>query len=223
MFLTFSRIRLISDRSLSKTSITASISADPSRTNDERAVLALFRATYGPQEFEKIVQDASRAMRLVEDGSENRVKFAGDILCVEIRGPRSPRLTIVDLSGLIAVNQGEEDDIHIVEAITDRYIKDERSTILSVVVNSDVKVQDHGILEKVRVVDSEGKRIFGIITKPDRIEAGLPNETEWLTLARQTDGAFFKFGKGCHVLVNRSGQKAKDGTTSTERDRHEET
>jgi hypothetical protein len=161
-------------------------------------------------------------MGLAEDGSENRVKFAGDILCVEIRGPRSPRLTIVDLPGLIAVNQGEEDDIHIVEAITDRYIKNERSIILPVV-NADVNVQDHRILEKVRVVDPEGKRTFGIITKPDRIEAGLPNETEWLTLARQTDGAFFKFGKGCHVLVNRSGQKTKDGTTSTERDRHEET
>ena len=91
------------------------------------------------------------------------------------------------------------------------------------VINSDVNVQDHGILEKVRVVEPEGKRTFGIITKPDRIEAGLPNETEWLTLARQTDGAFFKFGKGCHVLVNRSGQKTKDGTTSTERVRHEET
>lgn len=97
-------IRLIPDRSLSKTSITASISADPSRTNDEGAVLALFRTTYGPQEFEKIVQDASRAMGLAEDVSENRVKFAGDILCIEIRGPRSPRLTIVDLQGLIAVN-----------------------------------------------------------------------------------------------------------------------
>ena len=64
-------------------------------------------------------------MGFSEDGSENRVKFAGDILRVEIRGPRSPRLTIVDLPGLIAANQGEEDDIHIVEAITDRYIKDE--------------------------------------------------------------------------------------------------
>lgn len=152
-------------------------------------------------------------MGLAEDGSENHVKFAGDILCVEIRGPRSPRLTIVDLPILIAVNQGEGDDIHIVEAITDRYIKDERSIILPVV-NSDVNVQDHGILEKVRVVDPEGKRTFGIITKPDRIEAGLHNETEWLTLARQTDGAFFKFGKGYHVLVSRSGQKTKDGTTS---------
>lgn len=47
---------------------------------------------------------------------------SGDIPCVEIRGPRSPRLTIVDLPGLIAVNQGE-DDIHIVEAITDRYFE----------------------------------------------------------------------------------------------------
>ena len=92
-------------------------------------------------------------MRLVEDGSENRVKFAGDILCVEIRGPRSPRLTIVDLPGLIAVNQGEEDDIHIVEAVTDRYIKDEPSIILQVV-NADVNVQDHGILEKARVFRS---------------------------------------------------------------------
>lgn len=90
-------------------------------------------------------------------------------------------------------------------------------------VNADINVQDNGILEKARVVDPEGKRTFGIITKPDRIEAGLPNETEWLRLARQTDGAFFKFGKGCHVLVNHSGQKTKDGTTSTERDRHEET
>lgn len=183
-------------------------------------VLALFRSTYGPRkfEFEKIVQDASRAMGLAEDGSENCVKFAGDIPCVEIRGPRSPRLTIVDLPGLIAVNQGEEDDIHIVEAITDRYIKDERSIILPVV-NADINIQDNGILEKTRVVDLEGKRAFGIITKPDRIEAGLPNETEWLRLARRTEGAFFKFGKGCHVLVNHSGQKTKDGTTSTERDR----
>lgn len=124
-------------------------------------MLALFRSTYGPHkfEFEKVVQDASRAMGLAKDGSENRVKFASDIPYVEIRGPRSPRLTIVDLPGLIAVNQGEEDDIHIVEAITDRYIKDERSIILPVV-NADINVQDNGILEKTRVVDPEGKSIW---------------------------------------------------------------
>ena len=42
-------------------------------------MLALFRATYGPLEFEKIIQDASRAMGLAENGSENRGKFVGDI------------------------------------------------------------------------------------------------------------------------------------------------
>jgi hypothetical protein len=108
-----------------------------------------------------------------------------------------------------------------VEAITDSYIKDERTVILAVV-NAEGNVNDHGILERARKVDPNGERTFGIITKPDKLEAGLTNETNWLGLARQSKDAFFRFGKGCHVMVNRTGQDTVDRTSSEDRDRNEE-
>ncbi|KAF2490315.1 hypothetical protein BU16DRAFT_148804 [Lophium mytilinum] len=220
------RIRLITDHTLVKIAITAKISPDVSRTESEQTVLKRFRGTSGPHNFDRLVKLASDAMGFNDSSSMNQPRFAGDVLCVEIRGPRCPRLTLVDLPGLIPVNpgkavQGNADDIRIVESITDKYIRDEMSVILPVV-NSNVDFQDHGILEKARRVDPEGRRTFGVITKPDRIDAGGKSEADWFKLARQSDDAFFKFGKGCHVLVNRSNQKTQAGTSSAERDANEE-
>ena len=160
-------------------------------------------------------------MGISEGSSGEMSEFTQDILCVEIRGPRCQRISIVDLPGLVNANKGTKDDIRVVEAITDSYIKDERTVILAVV-NAEGNVSDHGILEKARRVDPNGERTFGIITKPDKLEAGLTNEANWLDLALQSKEAFFRFGKGCHVMVNRTGQDTVDRTSSEERDRNEE-
>lgn len=160
-------------------------------------------------------------MGLDGNGGNRKYGFTQDVLCVEIRGPHHQRLTLVDLPGLIDVNkEGQKHDVQTVEAITKRYIEDKKSIILAVV-NADANVQNHTILEKARQVDPDGDRTFGIITKPDRSEAGLANEEQWLKLARD-ENDYFKFRKGCHVLVNRNGHDTKAGTSSDDRDRKEE-
>jgi hypothetical protein len=197
------------------------IKPGPGRSDDDKKVLRGFNATCTPSGFEEVIKTAAQAMGILNEPSGTMSEFAEDILCVTIRGPRCQRISIIDIPGLIAANKGNQNDIQVVESITDTYIKDELTVILAVV-NADANTNDHAILEKARRVDPNGERTFGIITKPDKVEAGLPSETNWLNLALQNKDAFFPFRQGCHVMVNRNGQDTVDGTAPDDRDRNEE-
>ena len=164
-----------------------------------------------------MIEDAGRAMGL-KTGLDG---WSNDVLSIEVHGPTLQRLTLVDLPGLIDVDKkGRGGDSSMVEEITDNYIKKPQSIILAVI-NADTNVQGHRILEKAKRVDPSGKRTFGIITKPDRVEAGLDNENDWFKLM---DGKsqYMVFQRGWHVLVNRNGQETRDETPSDDRDKKEE-
>ncbi|KIW06705.1 hypothetical protein, variant [Verruconis gallopava] len=214
-------IRMIRDAELSSTTVSVTIRPGLNRNEIDAQVLKKFDETCTPDGFEALFTRAASAMGILEDEMDEMFQFSQDTLCVEIKGPHCQRISLVDLPGLISANKGKKDDIKMVESITDSYIKDERTIILAVV-NAEGNVNDHSILEKARLVDPNGERTFGIITKPDRLEAGLENETDWLNLAFQNDNAFFKFGKGCHVMVNRNGHDTKERTPSDARDLNEE-
>lgn len=71
------------------------------------------------------------------------------------------------------------------------------------IINSVTSANDYanqGILTKVRAVDPDGQRTLGIITKPDRLDAGSDGEKAFINLAQNID-IFFKLG--WHVLKNR--------------------
>lgn len=128
--------------------------------------------------------------------------FARDTLSIEIEGPSRPQLTLVDIPGLIQTStKGVSDaDVDLVAEITDKYISQPR-TICLAVVSATNDAANQPILRKVRVVDPEGDRTLGIITKPDRLSPNSGMEANFLELARNED---VEFRLGWHVLKNRS-------------------
>lgn len=61
--------------------------------------------------------------------------FAADVLRIEVVGNTGLHLTVVDLPGLIAVENDEqtEEDIALVDTLVDAYLKSSRTIILAVV------------------------------------------------------------------------------------------
>jgi len=107
--------------------------------------------------------------------------FARDVLKIEYGSLTSPRLTLVDIPGLIATSTKgvTKADVDMVAEITDHYIKQPR-TICLAVVSATNDYSNQRILEKVREVDPDGNRTLGLITKPDGLAAGSGAENGYL-------------------------------------------
>lgn len=168
-----------------------------------------------------IINTASREMGIDVNPAHRGSPFSQEVLQLIIRGPNFPRLTLVDVPGLIAHNIGKEDEVKIVEEITDSYIMKPNAIILAVV-NADADLKDHRIIEKAKLVDPLSERTFGIITKPDRPEAGHDQERTWVKIVQSSPGVG-QFKKGAHVLLNRTAHQRVDlQWTLADRDANEE-
>ena len=185
-------------------SLTIKIIPDTSRPSAEQVALQNFKESITDfDELPRIMDVAKAAMDADGDptaGSKPKA-FSRDILSIEIEGPSRPQLTLVDIPGLIhAETKGvTKEDVQLVSQITDQYISRSRTICLAVVSASN-DYSNQKILAKVREVDSDGARTLGIITKPDRLDAGSGSEAAFLGLARNED---VKFSLGWHVLKNR--------------------
>ena len=185
-------------------SLTIKIIPDGSRPSPEQVALQNFKESI--TDFDELprIMDVAKAV-MDADGSptaESKSKaFSRDILSIEIEGPSRPQLTLVDIPGLIhAETKGvTKDDVQLVSQITDQYISRPRTICLAVVSASN-DYSNQKILAKVREVDPNGERTLGIITKPDRLDAGSGSEGAFLGLARNED---VNFSLGWHVLKNR--------------------
>ena len=127
--------------------------------------------------------------------------FARDVLSIVVEGPDRPQFTLVDLPGLVQANTKGVNtaDRKMVEEIIDFYIRQSRTICLAVVAATH-DYANQPILTKVREVDPDGERTLGVITKPDRLEAGSGRESAFVTLAQNGD-VFFKLG--WHIIKNR--------------------
>ena len=185
-------------------SLTIKIIPDTLRQSAEQVALQSFKESITDfDELPRIMNVAKAAMD-ANGSSTAGMKpkaFSRDILSIEIEGPSRPQLTLVDIPGLIhAETKGvTRDDVQLVSDITDQYISRSRTICLAVVSASN-DYSNQKILAKVREVDSNGERTLGIITKPDRLDAGSGSEAAFLGLARNED---VKFSLGWHVLKNR--------------------
>lgn len=165
-----------------------------------------------------MVAEAERAMGISKDASRGST-FSKDILKVEISRPDQQPLTLVDLPGLIQVDNRDGADVEMVKDIVDEYISNPRSIILAVV-SANIDAVNQGILRKAKQVDPEGKRTFGIITKPDLAGKGSDQRRSWIDYAQNNEE--FKFHKGWHVLLNRNFSEVKGQTSSDVRDQNEQ-
>jgi hypothetical protein len=102
-----------------------------------------------------------------------------DILKIEKRGPTEDNLTVIDVPGLFKVTGQDPTmiaDRDMVEAMTEDYIKDDRTIVLAVV-PSDVDRTTQQVLELAKQHDPDGKRTLGILTKPDHLREKAQQET----------------------------------------------
>lgn len=115
--------------------------------------------------------------RLTDTLTKSTSGFSTDAILVRLTSPDSPDLTIVDLPGIVrTVTSGQ--DIQVIAEVNkliDDYLKEERTIILAVIPsNQDIATVD--ILERAHLVDPDGERTIGVLTKPDLIGPG--NEEE---------------------------------------------
>lgn len=197
-------------------SITATIHPHASRQNVEERILNFRKRLDGFQELEDTVKEAAMSLNLRGPDRPDGPLFTRDVLRLEVVGDTGLNLTIVDLPGLIAVSE-EEEDVNLVEQLTAGYIQSPRTIILAVVqAGSDVVTQ--GILQRARRHDVSGERTVGVITKPDLINEG--TEASVAMLARNMHQTRLKLG--FFLLKNPSPKQIEEGLTLAQRAAAEE-
>lgn len=161
-----------------------------------------------------IIKEAREHME-IRTGSK---RFSKDTLRVVVAGPNAPQLTLVDLPGIFHSQTSEQTlkDKKLVNELIGSYMRESKSIIL-VVVAANNQLANQSVLSRAKQHDSEGKRIVGVITKPDLVD-GYANEKKYLDLCNGLETAH-KLSLGWHVLRNSSEQQRSDA--SHDRDREE--
>ena len=151
--------------------------------------------------FEKVPQHIAEATEMMRTEDKNAI-FFHHVLKLEMEEPSFIDLTLIDLPGLIHVNESSKSsgDMTRIEQMITSYIDNPRAIILAVI-SADYDVALHGTLALVKKHDPEGKRSVGIITKPDQTVRASNRQAIYLNLARNMHDSF-KFDIGWHVLRN---------------------
>ena len=140
-------------------------------------------------------------MGLMPDETRLKSVFSGDILRLEIAGPKEDHLSVIDVPGIFKRTTSgvtTKSDMEMVERIVYGYMKNPRSVILTVVsANVDIATQE--ILEKAEEVDLEGIRTLGFLTKPDLVDKGAEKN-----VIDSVEGRKHQLRLGWHVLRNAS-------------------
>ena len=157
--------------------ISTRITPDKSRPEAEQQALKEFSRTITEfTELPSIITDATKAMGLEDVGQTNKA-FARDVLTVKICGPSRPQLTLVDLPGLIhsANRMQSDDDVQLIQELVLDYMKNPRTIILAVITAKN-DYANQIVLKHCQTIDPAGHRTFDIITKPDTLTDGSPNQ-----------------------------------------------
>ncbi|GAM33409.1 interferon-induced GTP-binding protein [Talaromyces pinophilus] len=128
-------------------------------------------------------------------------RFSGDVLKIEVFGPKQPQLSDVDVPGLFH-------NLKIVRGL----MKDYMEYYLGRHGCSRQPLQSRSF-RLPREADKDGSRTVGVITKCDALQRG--DEKEVLNIAQNT---VEKLTHGWFLVKNRSTQDLKDGVTLQERD-----
>jgi GTPase SAR1 family protein len=177
----------------------AVVSIVPSRdaSDTEPSGLDTFKESLqGLDQFPELVEKAKKAM-----GISTGKAFSKHILRVAISGPGMPKLTLVDLPGLIHSDNKQQSptDVELISDLVRSYMKNPRSIILAVVTaKNDYALQI--ILKRAKEVDPKGLRTLGLVTKPDTLPRGSDSEADFINLA-SNDNIHFRLG--WHIVKNR--------------------
>ncbi|KAF3807860.1 Interferon-induced GTP-binding protein Mx [Colletotrichum gloeosporioides] len=167
--------------------------------HDELKPAREMRVNYdGREDIGKIIAAAKDHMGLTDS---NR-GFSKDILRLEVEGPNLYPLTLVDLPGIFhtaTAKQSAEGRTTVMELV-ESYMAKKNSIILAVISASN-ELANQRVLEEAAKHDPARERTLGVITKPDLLHPGSPDELEYLQVVRGRE-AVHKLQLGWHVLRN---------------------
>ncbi|KAL5349553.1 hypothetical protein ACLOAV_005848 [Pseudogymnoascus australis] len=194
--------------------ITATIIPTSARSEPDKVLLRAYHKELDDfTELPDVILEAATLMRIRGYGVNEGPAFAADVLRIEVVGDTGLHLTVVDLPGLIAVENDEqtEEDIALVDTLVDAYLKSSRTIILAVVqANNDIANQS--VIRRARKFDRDGQRTVGIITKPDLINKG----TEGRIASLAKNESPIKLKLGFYLLKNPSPSQLESGMSRSE-------
>ena len=187
-------------------------SQDASDADRER-LLAYRESLQRLEDFPHLIERAKSEMGITATGNA----FSKNILRVEISGQGKPKLTVVDLPGLIHSESRHQSpaDVELISNLVRSYMENPRSVILAVV-SAKNDYANQIVLKRAKEVDREGLRTLGLITKPDTLPPGSDSEADFVNLASNDN---IQFRLGWHIVKNRDYQ-SRD-SSAEERDRSE--
>ncbi|KAG7405219.1 Interferon-induced GTP-binding protein Mx3 [Fusarium oxysporum f. sp. rapae] len=162
------------------------------------------RAGFREDDLGDIITEAKECMGFGKAGME----FSKDVLRLEIEGPKTYPLSLVDLPGFfhVATENQSISGKETVDQLVESYMRQKNSIIL-VVITANNNLANHLALQKTKNIDPERRRTIGVITKPDLTRPGYDAEKEYIKLAKnqepriscslgrdQVEDAFFQKG-----------------------------
>ncbi|KGO74561.1 Dynamin [Penicillium italicum] len=165
---------------------------DPQNTN------TLAPTVHGsPEQSVPLIENATQFIRpFAHDG------FCVDILQVEVFGPDQPDLTIIDMPRLYfteGVNEEDERKSFGRQCI-EKYVLNPRSLILAVV-SAKIDIFPQKTTDFADKYDRDRKRILGIITHLDTLEASSDEEGLWLNAIKEVTS---EQALGLHLVCTRT-------------------
>ena len=178
----------------------AIVSIVPSQdaSDAERESLLAYKETlHQLDDFPRMIERAKLKMGITATGTS----FSKDILRVEISGQGKPKLTVVDLPGLIHSESRNQSPaaVELISGLVRSYMENPRSVILAVV-SAKNDYANQIVLKRAKEVDREGLRTLGLITKPDTLPPGSDSEADFVNLASNDN---IQFRLGWHIVKNR--------------------
>ena len=188
-------------------------SQDASAAERER-LLAYREKLQQLEDFPNLIERAKSEMGIKATGKD----FSKNILRVEISGQGKPKLTIVDLPGLIHSESRNQSpaDVELISKLVRSYMSNPRSVILAVV-SAKNDYANQIVLKRAKEVDRDGLRTLGLITKPDTLPPGSNSEADFINLASNDN---IQFRLGWNIVKNRDYESRH--SSAEERDRSEE-
>ncbi|KAH9840532.1 P-loop containing nucleoside triphosphate hydrolase protein [Rhodofomes roseus] len=108
------------------------------------------------------------------------LKFARDVVVVDINDPQGTDLSFIDLPGL--VQNMDDEVINLVKDLVERYIADD-STIILITVPANDDMENQQAARLAREADPDGERTIAVVTKPDSLTDGeIGAQERWLNI-----------------------------------------
>lgn len=156
-----------------------------------------------------IISDTKRVLHL-----DDRNRFSADSLVLEICGPDQENLSLIDLPGFFVSTQTDQSSTGIVDfnETAQRYVSNDRAVVLAIICGNN-ELENHVLLERMKLDIDFRTRTLGVITDPDAIEPGSQREHECVELIQQEPRGL---GYEWHILRSVKYSEPKAGTSDQE-------